>query len=81
MQSESLRTVTCRRCGNVFGVDASIGVSEAIGCQACHEGRNRREVELKLIAEREKEGLVNLHALEDDNPFKFGALRDVKAEL
>jgi len=31
------RTVTCRRCGNVFGADSQLGISEVVGCTECLE--------------------------------------------
>jgi len=45
------RTVTCNRCGHLFGVDARLGISEVAGCHRCE---NLKEVQ----NERKKEDIT-----------------------
>ena len=39
-KNKLLRTATCNRCSNVFGVESRLGISEVAGCYECLEYKN-----------------------------------------
>ena len=46
-KSNPIRSVTCRRCGHVFGIDAKLGVSEVAGCSECPENEIKTQKEMR----------------------------------